>query len=377
MPPGLALDRVALTSLAYRHACGTPRCPRVTCFPARWAVVPEGGRKTQTGLAKSVQPGLDAVIWALAGDRHGVLALAEICALGITSAGVRHRAASGRLDRRYRGCLLACPAAAPQPQGALDGRGAGVGPGRQVLSHVQAAALHGLRQTDARAIPRDRPSPLAAQSRGDQGPPLDNTHRGRRHGGRRDPVHHRCSHPVRYCRDDRPPSAGAGVRPVGDPRAVRPGSDRGSTEAESDPAWRPAGQIDPRGALRRLDAHGVRARRGVLRALPADRDPPAPGSAVARAPGWRARHPGRLPLARAASGGRGRRREVPRDEAGTPARRPQGSASHRPRVAPDPYQRPSDLLPARRARGDPDGARQAAATGAGKRASRRARLTSR
>ena len=90
-------------------------------------------------------------IAALAAKQHGVLALHELTALEITPAGVRKRVAAGRLFRCYPGVYSLVPPALLTRKGywlaavRACGRGA-------VLSHVTAAALEGLRPTDARHI---------------------------------------------------------------------------------------------------------------------------------------------------------------------------------------------------------------------------------
>jgi hypothetical protein len=86
----------------------------------------------------------------IAGRQHGVVSLAQLIACGLTAPGVRHRVAAGHLHRIHQ-AVYAVGRPDLTPRGhwmaAVLACGAGA-----VLSHVQAAALHGIRRTAAALI---------------------------------------------------------------------------------------------------------------------------------------------------------------------------------------------------------------------------------
>lgn len=95
-------------------------------------------------------PPLDRAIAALAARQYGVVALAQLLALGLSAPAVRHRVACGRLHRTYRGVYTV-----GHPVVGAEGRWLAAvlacGPGA-VLSHRSAAALHRLRPTSRAKI---------------------------------------------------------------------------------------------------------------------------------------------------------------------------------------------------------------------------------
>lgn len=97
---------------------------------------PESGRRSP-----------DTAIAALAADQHGVVTTRQVAALGVSERAVSRRAAAGRLHRVHRGVY-----AVGHP--VLTGHGrlmAAVLAGGEgaVLSHASAAALWGMRSSDA------------------------------------------------------------------------------------------------------------------------------------------------------------------------------------------------------------------------------------
>jgi hypothetical protein len=97
------------------------------------------GRETQAGLSF-----LDHALAALAGGQHAVVHVDQTCALGITASAVRQRAAAGRLHRRFRGVYSIVPRNLLPREGHWMAAVLACGPGA-VLSHLSAAALHGIR----------------------------------------------------------------------------------------------------------------------------------------------------------------------------------------------------------------------------------------
>jgi predicted transcriptional regulator of viral defense system len=95
--------------------------------------------------------GLDAALAALAGGRHAVFGLDELRALGLSTSAVHKRTASGRLHRCHRGVYSVVPLPLLTRKGHWMAAALACGPGA-VVSHVQAAALHGLRPTEASRI---------------------------------------------------------------------------------------------------------------------------------------------------------------------------------------------------------------------------------
>jgi Transcriptional regulator, AbiEi antitoxin/Protein of unknown function (DUF559) len=87
----------------------------------------------------------------LGARQHGVFALAQLHALGLTTNAVRKRAAAGRLFRIHRGVYALVPGSLLSREGwwmaavLAAGRGA-------ALSHRSAAHLHGLRRTSRERI---------------------------------------------------------------------------------------------------------------------------------------------------------------------------------------------------------------------------------
>ncbi len=55
------------------------------------------------GVPESASRGIDAAIAALAGKQHGVVALFQLVAMGLSPRAVRKRVAAGRLHRIHRG----------------------------------------------------------------------------------------------------------------------------------------------------------------------------------------------------------------------------------------------------------------------------------
>ena len=89
-------------------------------------------------------PPLDRAIAALAGGQHGVVALRQLQALGISPRAVRDRVAAGRLHRIHRG-VYAVGHSVLSLRAIWMAAVLACGPGA-VLSHRSAAALRGLRQ---------------------------------------------------------------------------------------------------------------------------------------------------------------------------------------------------------------------------------------
>ncbi|MEA2157795.1 MAG: hypothetical protein QOD66_175 [Solirubrobacteraceae bacterium] len=113
--------------------------------------MPQGRRKTQPTVSFNGDPPFDAGVAALAAVQNAVFGVAQLTGLGLTAAGVRKRAASGRLHRIHRGVY----SLVPEPLLTRDGRymaavlAAGDG---AVLSHKSAAALLGLRADNRATI---------------------------------------------------------------------------------------------------------------------------------------------------------------------------------------------------------------------------------
>jgi hypothetical protein len=116
-------------------------------FPAKLAAVASVGRKRQSDVDKSGPPSRDQAIAALAERQHGAVATRQLLALGLTRQAIARRADAGRLLRVHRGVY-----AVGHP--VLTGHGrlmAAVLAGGEnaVLSHASAAALWGMRSSDA------------------------------------------------------------------------------------------------------------------------------------------------------------------------------------------------------------------------------------
>jgi Transcriptional regulator, AbiEi antitoxin/Protein of unknown function (DUF559) len=92
------------------------------------------------------QAGMDVVLAALAADQHGVFALFQLTALGLSASAVRSRVATGRLYRVYPGVYALTPPSLLTIEGRYMAAVLACGPGA-ALSHRSAAALRGLRRT--------------------------------------------------------------------------------------------------------------------------------------------------------------------------------------------------------------------------------------
>src|SRR4051812_5828334 len=107
------------------------------------------GRLAATYRPESATP-LERVIAALAFRQHGVVALYQLIALGLSERAVRHRAAAGKLHRIHRGVY-----AVGHPKLTVWGRFMAAvlacGPGA-VLSHQSAAVLLDLRRSERTKI---------------------------------------------------------------------------------------------------------------------------------------------------------------------------------------------------------------------------------
>jgi hypothetical protein len=101
--------------------------------------MPEPGRETQGGLAFP-----DQALAELALAQHGVFRLHQVCALGLTAAGVRYRLATGRLHRIHHGVYSLVPRELLKREGLYMAAVLACGDGA-VLSHRSAARLLELR----------------------------------------------------------------------------------------------------------------------------------------------------------------------------------------------------------------------------------------
>jgi predicted transcriptional regulator of viral defense system len=108
------------------------------------------GRTTTACLTQSAQPPLDRAIGDLATSQHGVIALTQLIALGLSASAVRMRVATGRLRRIHRG-VYAVGHGALSPRGHVMAAVLACGPGA-VASHRDAAMLHGLRPNTRRTV---------------------------------------------------------------------------------------------------------------------------------------------------------------------------------------------------------------------------------
>jgi hypothetical protein len=110
-------------------------------------------------VPQRVEPPIDVEIARLAARQHGVVALRQLCELGLSASGVRKRVARGRFHRIHRGVY-----AIGYPK--LTGHGQWMaavlacGP-RAVLSHRSAAGLWGLRPDNRLKSDVSLPSPSA------------------------------------------------------------------------------------------------------------------------------------------------------------------------------------------------------------------------
>lgn len=109
------------------------------------------GRETQAGVAKSSQVHVDEAIAELAERQHAVVSLAQLVELGLSSAAVRARAKASRLHRIHTAVYSLVPRALLTREGHWMAAVLACGSGA-VLSHRDAAALHGLRPTARRKL---------------------------------------------------------------------------------------------------------------------------------------------------------------------------------------------------------------------------------
>lgn len=122
------------------------------------------GRETAPGVPKSA-PVLDQAIADLAARQHAIVALWQLVELGLSSRGVRKRAASARLHRIHSGVYSLVPRRLLTREGHWMAAVLACGPGA-VLSHRDAAALHGLRPTARRKIDVTVPGRSSRQHHG-------------------------------------------------------------------------------------------------------------------------------------------------------------------------------------------------------------------
>jgi hypothetical protein len=87
---------------------------------------------------------VDREIAALAGRQHGVVALWQLVALGLTANAVTQRVEAGRLHRLYRG-VFSVGHRVLRPEGHLMAAALACGPDA-VISYIDAAELHGIRR---------------------------------------------------------------------------------------------------------------------------------------------------------------------------------------------------------------------------------------
>ena len=104
----------------------------------------EAWRETQPTGTFLAKPPFDEALAALGGLQHAVFDLDQLRDLGMGAAGVRKRAAAGRLHRVYHAVYSLVPPHLLAREGRWMAAVLACGPGA-VLSHRSAAALHGLR----------------------------------------------------------------------------------------------------------------------------------------------------------------------------------------------------------------------------------------
>jgi very-short-patch-repair endonuclease len=112
--------------------------------------MPEVGRFPDDSCLQRGPGAVDAQVAALATRQHGVVASAQLVALGLTQRSISHRAASGRLHRVHRG-VYAVGHRVLGVRGRYMAAVLAGGPGA-ALSHASAAALWELRRSDATRI---------------------------------------------------------------------------------------------------------------------------------------------------------------------------------------------------------------------------------
>ena len=123
------------------------------------------GRETQPTVTFLDQAPFDVALAALAAVQHVVFDLAQLRDLGLSAAGVRKRAAGGRLHRIYRGVYSLVPPRLLPREGWWMAAVLACGPGA-VLSHRSAAALLGLRPTSRARIDVTVPARSAREHAG-------------------------------------------------------------------------------------------------------------------------------------------------------------------------------------------------------------------
>jgi predicted transcriptional regulator of viral defense system len=106
--------------------------------------MPEGGRKTQPGVAFFGQPHPDEAIAGLAVGQHAIVGLAQLTDLGLSGAAVRKRVTVGRLHCIHQAVYSLVPRELLTREGHWMAAVLACGPGA-ALSHRSAAALLGLR----------------------------------------------------------------------------------------------------------------------------------------------------------------------------------------------------------------------------------------
>jgi very-short-patch-repair endonuclease len=112
---------------------------------------PEPGRKTGPPVRFLTQASFDEVVAVLAARQHAVLGLEQFVDLGLTPSGVHKRAKAFRLHRIHQTVYSLVPRALLTREGHWMAAVLACGPGA-VLSHRNAAALHGLRPTQRAKI---------------------------------------------------------------------------------------------------------------------------------------------------------------------------------------------------------------------------------
>lgn len=106
----------------------------------------EAGRKTSLSVTFLSQASLDEAIAALALVQHTVFSLDQLRELGLSPGAVRQRVARSRLHRIHHGVYSLVPRKLLTRRGHWMAAVLACGPGA-ALSHRNAAALHGLRDT--------------------------------------------------------------------------------------------------------------------------------------------------------------------------------------------------------------------------------------
>jgi hypothetical protein len=108
--------------------------------------VSEGGRESEHIVRFFKQAPIDEPIAHLAAVQHGVFALSQVTAFGLTARAVQQRAARSRVHRIHHGVYSLVPRALLTRKGHWMAAVLACGPGA-VLSHQKAAALHGIRDS--------------------------------------------------------------------------------------------------------------------------------------------------------------------------------------------------------------------------------------